>query len=146
MTGVEDRRKVRVKMGRLKGWQRAIGVGVLACLALVGCSKGETAEDIQGRVEPAILAVPGVTGGTVTVGNAGVSSMYTCALTSDRADQEELKAVLVDVLKTLVSQTPNEPAGQLVTCSVSNADLGVATQDLGLTSPSSLREIREKIG
>ena len=46
---------------------------------------------------------------------------------------------------TLAERADDRP-GSLVSCSVSNGTDGVATQDLGLTSPTSLREIREKLG
>lgn len=134
-------------MRRSKRAGAAIAGGVLVMsLALTGCSKGETADSLDARVVPAILAVPGVTGGEAKVKNASLSHLISCHLTSDAADEEELKSLLTDVLRTVVNETPDEDNGTMVICSVSNGSETVNTASLGLRNPSWLEEVRGLVG
>ncbi|AQP48395.1 hypothetical protein BW730_13665 [Tessaracoccus aquimaris] len=124
----------------------ALAVAVLAAgAALTGCgAKGSGAsEDIQARVEPAVLAVSGVTGGTCSVKPASLSYLINCSLTSDAADKDALQAVLTDVLTTVVAQTPDEDSGTAVKVVVKNDADTVTTDALGLSNPSYLSELRE---
>lgn len=130
-----------------------IGAAMAAVLAvgsvLTGCTSGpakESVEDKNARLAPALLAVPGVTGGEVNIKHASLSLFYSCRLTSDAADQEALTAVLTEVLSTLVSQTQDDYAESSVVCSVSNGTVGVGTQAVGLTDPTSLGELRKRFG
>ena len=105
---------------------------------------GMTCGGCATKVSAAVESVPGITGGHLSVKNASLSNLYSCALTSDAADVTALKATLVDVLRTLAEHADDRP-GALVSCSVSNGTEGVGSQDVGLTSPTSLREVREKL-
>lgn len=123
----------------------ALAVAVLAAgTALTGCgAKGGGASDIQARVEPAVLAVSGVTGGTCTVKPASLSHLINCSLTSDAADQDALQAVLSDVLTRVVAETSDEDSGTAVKVVVKNGADTVTTDALGLSNPSYLSELRE---
>ena len=132
------------RAGMTVGVFLALGVLMTGCAWWGGAPK-ESLHERAARIEPALLAVHGITGGELTVTNASVSHLYSCTLTSNAPDVPALKKTLTHVLMTLAERADDRP-GSLVSCSVSNGTDGVATQDLGLTSPTSLREIREKLG
>ena len=133
----------------MRRFGRCAGVALVVGTLLTGCAwwgggHSDSLDERAARIEPVLLAVPGITGGHLSVKNASLSNLYSCALTSDAADVTALKATLVDVLRTLAEHADDRP-GALVSCSVSNGTEGVGSQDVGLTSPTSLREVREKL-
>ncbi len=107
---------------------------------------GESLEARAARIQPALLGVPGVTGGEVSIKNASLSHFYNCRLTSDAQGSEAMKTVLTDALKELLAQTADEDAGAQVKCLVVNGSDIVSTGDLGLNNPSWLGQLREKLG
>lgn len=123
-----------------------VGCGAL----MTGCAwwsgPTESLAERAARITPALLAVPGVTGGSLTVKDASLSHLYECALTSDAGTTDELKAILVDALQTLAREASDDRPGSLVSCTVSNATEGVGSHQVGLTNPTSLRAIRDELG
>jgi hypothetical protein len=107
------------------------GLTALA-LALGGCGKSNSS--VAESLRPALLAVPGVTGGTVNVTDASVSVMITCRLTSDGQTHEALKTTLDGVLRVLTSKTRDLADGTLVDCLVRNGVLLSQPSDLGLAN------------
>lgn len=123
----------------------ATAVAFGALLTGCGTAPSESPAERGARLEPIVMAVPGVTGGSLKVANAGVTNIYDCQLTSDASDREALKAVLTDVLRTLAAEA-NDSELSTVSNGLSNGTEKVTSEDLGLNNPVYIRDIREKLG
>ena len=126
-----------------KAWATALFTLCLA-VGLTGCF-GPSAEERRAEMEPVLLSVPGVTGGSLRVTNAELSNIYTCPLTTDATDETEMRSILTDVLVTF-AETSTDTDGSGVRCSLTNGSVTIRPTDLGLTQWSSIREIRELLG
>ncbi len=88
-------------------------------------------------VRVAVLEVPGISGGDITVNNPGsFSSLYfTCALTSDAEDREELLATLDDIGQ-VIAETAAPDTEAVVQCKLANDVEEVELRDLGIATGS----------
>lgn len=112
-------------------------ITVLISLVLVAFStacvdheKQAAVADMQ-VVRTAVLAVPGISGGDVTVSDTGslMSLYFTCELTSDAQSRDELLAVLDDIGRAIVDTAAPETDGVL-NCTLSNDTDVVSFSDL----------------
>lgn len=122
----------------------AVVGGVLAlALPLAGCL-GRAPDDPTERLRPAILRVPGVTGGSVELSSAATTPMISCRLTGAGTTQEALAATLDGVLRAVTAETRELREAAIVSCTVTNGALTVTATDLGLERPTYLKALRAR--
>lgn len=115
-----------------------------ALFGLFGCSSSEPdVEAVRPALTAAVLAVPGVTGGTVGFSYASLSPRATCEVTGEGTTTAELSETLERVLKVVTDHIRPYRVGN-ATCSISNGGVIVRQTDLGFTSPASFDDLRAR--
>lgn len=122
-----------------------IGVGLLLAPLWSGCASNDNA-GTAARLTPLVLAVPGVTGGTVDVSDTSGAVLVTCRLTGDATTQDGLDTTLDAVLRVVTSNTTGLRDGTMIACTVANAGLTGQASDLGLPVPTYLQALRARYG
>lgn len=102
---------------------------------------GEELKAFDAQVRDAVLAVPGVSGGTVSVSRTDFSFYIRCQLEGPGSAKDDLSGTLDSVLREIVAQT-SELDGAMVYCNIANAGGRMSMADLGI-SPSTLRTLRD---
>jgi major membrane immunogen (membrane-anchored lipoprotein) len=123
--------------------KRLIAPAIAALVLLTGCGQPDL-EPISRELESAVLALPGVTGGTVGAGYAELSPNIGCELTGSGSSKAALAATLDRVLKTIADHTRTLDDGSMVHCSIANGTLSVGVGDLGFDQPLFMHDLRQR--
>ena len=122
--------------------KKTIAALLVAGLALTGCSQ-QNVEPIGEATEKAVLALPGVTGGTCGMGYASLSPNLICRLTGSGTTKAELVATMDAVARTLVAEL-KPVKSSMVSCTISNGEVWATLNDLGF-EVDSLDDLRDNL-
>lgn len=115
-----------------------------AIFGLGGCASGRPAlSEVEPKMRAAVLAVPGVTGGTVTLYEASLTPRALCKLTGSADTSAELSKTLDRVLAVVTEYIRPYPSGT-ATCTIANGDLFAQQPDLGLDEVVSFDALRKR--
>ena len=122
--------------------KKAIAGLLTALFAITGCSQPNV-EEIGVTTEAAVLAMTGVTGGTLEMYYASLEPNLICDLTGSGTTKAELVTTMDAVARTIVTNL--EPLeSSMVSCVISNGDVSANLSDLGFEFRT-LEDLREQL-
>lgn len=124
--------------------KKVIAATLVALFALTGCSQPNVAE-IGATTETAVLALPGVTGGTLELYYASLTPNLICDLTGSGTTKAELVATMDAVARTIVTNLEPLDSSSMVSCVIENGDVSANLSDLLGFEARSLDDLRRNL-